>query len=48
MQVDSVDVLDVGKESQSTREFYVLDKHRMMGMGFRCLMARLLVESGVG
>lgn len=47
MQLAALDVLDMSKESETTRKAYGLDNPLTAGFGLRCLMARKLVESGV-
>jgi len=47
MQLAAGDLVDVSKESQSTRKLYGLDNPDTAGYGLRCLMARKLVEAGV-
>ena len=47
MQLEATDVLDLSKESQSTREMYGMDDKLTASYGRRCLMARRLVERGV-
>jgi len=47
MQLSADQVLDVSKETESTKKLYGLDNPTTAGYGMRCLMARRLVESGV-
>ena len=47
MQLAAGDVLDISKETDTTRKMYGLDEPATAGYGARCLMARRLVESGV-
>lgn len=47
MQMHASGVLDIARESASTRSLYGLDEPKTAGYGTRCLMARRLVESGV-
>lgn len=47
MQLEATDALDIGKETESTREAYGLNNDATMSYGKRCLMARRLVERGV-
>jgi hypothetical protein len=47
MQMAASDALDVGKESEATREAYGLNDPQTASYGKRCLMARRLVERGV-
>jgi hypothetical protein len=47
MQLAASDVLDLSKESATTRQIYGLDNPVSAAFGIRCLMARRLVESGV-
>ncbi|MCH2203453.1 MAG: DUF1501 domain-containing protein [Fuerstiella sp.] len=47
MQMEATSVLDVAKESQTTRKLYGLDNPTTAPYGLRCLMARRLVENGV-
>ncbi|MDX1983604.1 MAG: DUF1501 domain-containing protein [Bryobacteraceae bacterium] len=47
MQMEATDALDLGKESEATREAYGMNDERTASYGKRCLMARRLVERGV-
>ena len=47
MQLAAANVLDVSRETAETQRLYGLDNPTTAGYGTRCLMARLLVESGV-
>ncbi len=47
MQVEAMDVLDLGRESVATRKLYGIDDPVRGLYGMRCLMARRLVEAGV-
>ncbi len=47
MQLAAGDVLDLSKESESTKELYGLDIFNTASYGTRLLMARRLVEAGV-
>lgn len=47
MQLSATDALDIGQETESTRQLYGLDKDVTRSYGKRCLMARRLVERGV-
>ena len=47
MQIAASDALDLGKESEATREAYGLNDVATESYGKRCLMARRLVERGV-
>jgi uncharacterized protein (DUF1501 family) len=47
MQLTASGVLDLSKESDSTKKLYGLDNPLTAGYGTRCLMARRLVEAGV-
>jgi hypothetical protein len=47
MQLSASSVLDVMRESDSTKKLDGLDNPLTMGYGTRCLMARRLVEAGV-
>lgn len=47
MQLAASDALDVGKESEATREAYGLNDPATLSYGKRCLMARRLIERGV-
>ncbi len=48
MQMEVPGILDLGKEKQSTRESYGLDDQRTEEFGRRLLLARRLLENGVG
>lgn len=47
MQSSVPGVLDIGNESQATRELYGLDNRATNNFGLQCLMARRLAEKGV-
>jgi len=47
MQMEVPEILDLGKEKQSTRESYGLDDQRTEEFGRRLLLARRLLENGV-
>ncbi len=47
MQITAGDVLDLSKETETTKKLYGLDNTVTAGFGVRCLMARRLVEAGV-
>ena len=47
MQLAAGGLLDLSRETESTRKLYGLDRPETSGYGLRCLMARRLVESGV-
>jgi hypothetical protein len=47
MQTAVPDVLDLSKESESTRKLYGIDNPQSAEYGKRCLLARRLVERGV-
>lgn len=47
MQLSASTVLDLSKESATTKKLYGLDNEYTRGYGERCLMARRLVEAGV-
>jgi hypothetical protein len=47
MQLAAGDLLDLSRETESTRKLYGLDQKETAGYGLRCLMARRLIESGV-
>jgi hypothetical protein len=47
MQLAAGDLVDISKETDSTRKLYGLDNPTTQGYGLRCLMARKLVEAGV-
>ena len=47
MQLTATEVVDLSKESESTKKLYGLDNPVTEGYGSRCLMARRLVEAGV-
>ncbi|MEM9079913.1 MAG: DUF1501 domain-containing protein [Verrucomicrobiota bacterium] len=46
MQMTVPDIIDLSKESQSTREAYGLDNKATEAFGRKCLLARRLVEQG--
>ncbi len=47
MQAEAPGVVDLSRESASTKSLYGLDQPRTEGLGRQCLLARRLVESGV-
>lgn len=47
MQSEAMEVVDVGRESEATRERYGINDKRSRSFGTKCLMARRLIESGV-
>ena len=47
MQLAATDALDLGRESQETRELYGIGREPTDSYGRRCLIARRLVERGV-
>ena len=47
MQLAAGELLELSKESATTRKLYGLDHPETAGYGLRCLMARRLVEAGV-
>jgi len=47
MQMEATDALELGKESEATKEKYGLNDPETATYGKRCLMARRLVERGV-
>jgi hypothetical protein len=47
MQTSAADVVDLGKESESTREMYGLNDRRTADFGRKCLITRRLLEKGV-
>ena len=47
MQMEATNALDLGKESEATKEAYGMNEERTASYGKRCLMARRLVERGV-
>ncbi len=47
MQLAAGELLDLSRESATTRKLYGLDQPETSGYGLRCLMARRLVEAGV-
>ena len=47
MQLAAAEVLDISKETETTRKLYGLDNPLTASFGMRCLMARKLVEAGV-
>ena len=47
MQLSASDVLDLSKETESTKKRYGLDNPETESYGRRCLMARRLIEAGV-
>lgn len=47
MQTTAADVVDLGKESEQTREIYGLNNQRTADFGRKCLITRRLLEKGV-
>jgi hypothetical protein len=47
MQASVPDLIDLGKESQATRQMYGMDEPDSADFGRKCLLARRLVEKGV-
>jgi hypothetical protein len=47
MQTSAADVVDLGKESEATREMYGLNDRRTADFGRKCLITRRLLEKGV-
>ncbi len=47
MQAHAPEAVDLGQETQVTRDLYGLDNDRTRDFGTRCLLARRLVERGV-
>ena len=47
MQAEATRVVDIGRESESTKKLYGLDDPVTEGFGRQCLQARRLVENGV-
>jgi hypothetical protein len=47
MQQHAPEAVDLGQETQATRDLYGLDKEQTRDFGTRCLLARRLVERGV-
>ena len=47
MQTTAADVVDLGKESEATREMYGLNNKRTSDFGRKCLITRRLLEKGV-
>jgi Protein of unknown function (DUF1501) len=47
MQLHAMEVADVSKESAATRRLYGLDRPETAEFGFRCLLARRMLEQGV-
>ena len=47
MQLSATDALDIGRETEATKQLYGLDDSTMAPYGKRCLMARRLIERGV-
>lgn len=47
MQSHAPEVVDVSKETSATKRLYGLDNKRTADFGFRCLLARRMVERGV-
>ena len=46
MQTTAADVVDLGKESEATREMYGLNNKRTSDFGRKCLITRRLLEKG--
>jgi len=47
MQTSAADVVDLGKESEQTREMYGMNDKRTADFGRKCLITRRLLEKGV-
>lgn len=47
MQAHAPEVVDISKESDSTKRMYGLDRRECAEFGLRCLLARRMVERGV-
>lgn len=47
MQAHAPDVVDISRESESTKEMYGLNRKGCAEFGLRCLLARRMVERGV-
>lgn len=47
MQSFAPEVVDISKESEATRTLYGMDKEETKDFGYRCLLARRMVERGV-
>ena len=47
MQSEAAEVVDLSRESSTTRAMYGIDNPQSQSFGSKCLMARRLVESGV-
>ncbi len=47
MQAEAPAVMDINKETATTRELYGIDEKETAEFGTRCLLARRMVESGV-
>lgn len=47
MQTEATEVVDLSKETATTRAMYGIDQKHSRSFGSKCLMARRLVESGV-
>ena len=47
MQMEAPEIVDISRETASTRELYGLDQGHTAGFGRQCLLARRLVERGV-
>jgi hypothetical protein len=47
MQATAPEAVDVSKESEETKKLYGLDNENTRDFGFRCLLARRMVERGV-
>lgn len=47
MQAHAPDVVDIARETQTTRRLYGLDRPETAEFGLRCLLARRMVEHGV-
>jgi hypothetical protein len=47
MQTTAPEVVDISKETEATKKLYGLDNEETKDFGFRCLLARRMVERGV-
>jgi hypothetical protein len=47
MQTEAADLVDLSRETQATRKMYGLDEDVTRPFGWKCLLARRLVEQGV-
>jgi len=47
MQSEALNTVDVGQETQATRQLYGVDQKHSRSYGTKCLMARRLIERGV-